>query len=133
MNLDLDQLQNQNTPHRLWQAMFTGLSYLPWAWLLLMGCFTLTTTIYMGHFPTYGQPDPKDTGLLTLLYMPIIFSLPIILFSWLFWLLFGLSKHFLNLPIQIRRQEVIPFVSGYLVFIWFAVSDFAGLMTWLMD
>lgn len=133
MSQNSDTLLTQRTPHRLWQTLFTGLSYLPWAWLLLMDCFTLGTTLYTGHFPTYGQPDPKDTGLLTVLYLPIIILLPITLFSWVFWIVFGLSKHFLNLPIQIRKQEVMPFVSGYLVFLWFAFSDFAGLLTWLAD
>lgn len=133
MNLDLNKLQTKRAPHPVWQAMFTGLSYLPWAWLFVMGCFTLGTAIYTGHFPTYGQPDPKDTGLLLILYAPIIFFLPITLFSWLFWVAFGLSKHFLMVPITIRRQEVIPFLLGYFVFAWFAFSDFAGLLTWLMD
>lgn len=133
MTLDLDKLQTDRPSHRIWQALFTGLSYLPWVWLLIMGCFTLGTTIYTGHFPTYGQPDPKDTGFLLILYTPIIFLLPITLFSWVFWIAFGLSKHFLMMPIKIRRQEVIPFVSGYIVFAWFAFSDFAGLVTWLID
>lgn len=131
MNLNLDNLQTKRAPHPIW--LFTGLSYLPWVWLLLMGCFTLGTTIYMGQFPTYGQPDPKDTGFLLILYAPIIFFLPIVMFSWLFWVAFALSKHFLLVPIAIRRQEVIPFLSGYFVFVWFAVSDFSGLLTWLMD
>ena len=133
MNLDFDKIQNQKSSQRLWQILFTSLSYLPWMWLLLMGCFTIGTAVYAGHFPTYGQPDPKDTGLLLILYTPIILLLPITLFSWLLWIAFGLSKHFLNLPIQIRRQEVIPFVLGYIVFIGFALSNFAGLMTWLGD
>lgn len=133
MTIDVDKLHSQNSPHRLWQSLFTGLSYLPWVWLFLMGCFAIATAVYTGHFPTYGQPDPKDTGLLTVLYLPLIILLPIIFFSWIFWVAFGLSKHFLDVPIQIRRQEVIPFVSGYFVFLWFVLSDFAGLITWLMD
>jgi len=133
MTQNLDNILSHKTHHPVWQTLFTALSYLPWAWLLLMGCFTLSVTIATGHFPTYGQPDPKDTGILTLLYLPLIFFLPITLFSWVFWIAFGLSKYFLHLPIKIRRQEVIPFVSGYIVFIWFAVSDFVGLMNWLAD
>ena len=133
MTINSENFQVEKPSNRIWQRVFTILSRLPWAWLTLMAVFTLATTITVGHFPSYGQPDPKDTGFLLILYAPIIFLLPITLFSWLFWVVFGLSKHFLGLPIEIRRQEVMPFLSGYFVFIWFAFSDFAGLLTWLMD
>jgi len=133
MTANSNDLPIEKPTSQSWQRAFTALSYLPWAWLLLMGCFTLSVTIVTGHFPTYGQPDPKDTGVLALLYLPLIFFLPITLFSWVFWIAFGLSKYFLNLPIKFRRQEVIPFVSGYIVFIWFTLSDFVGLMNWLGD
>lgn len=40
---------------------------------------------------------------------------------------------YLDLDNLYTKKPIIPFLLGYFVFIWFAVSNFAGLLTWSME
>jgi hypothetical protein len=121
------------THGRYWQATFTTLSYLPWVWLATMMLFVTAVTLQVGHLPVYGQPDPKDTGYLLLFYWPVLLLLPPTLIGPLLWSGLALLRHFFDLPFLIRRQEVLLFLPGWLLFVGLALTDFGGLMTWLID
>jgi hypothetical protein len=118
---------------RFWQALFTGISYLPWFWLALMALFTTAVALQVGHLPTFGRPDPKDTGYLLVLYWPVLLLLSPTTIAPLLWSLLGLGKHFFELPFIIRRQEVVTFLWGWALFLWLALTNFGGLMAWLID
>ena len=73
------------------QIIWRTISYLPWAWLLSFVIFALAATIQVGHFPSYGNPDPKDTGILTSLYHVLIFGIPLLMASIPVWGISGIT------------------------------------------
>lgn len=53
----------------LGSSMITAVYALPLAWLVSFAVFTAAVSFVAGHFPSYGNPDPKHVDDLHLLYM----------------------------------------------------------------
>ncbi len=54
----------------------------PWLWLITLLTFILVITIQHGEFPTYGQPDPAQAGVVSdLFYSPTMLLLILTMIS----------------------------------------------------
>ena len=118
--------------HKPLQALWRAICYLPWVWLILLALFTLGTTFQVGHLPYYGNPDPKDTGTLVLLYFPIIIGIPTLFASIPIWSIVGVIIE-RTTTYRFRWQNVLLYIVGMFMCAWVAFSDVAGLLTWLAD
>ena len=105
----------------------------PWAWFLLLFIYALIVTLQVGHFPSYGQPDPKYAGAVSLLYAPTIILLLGVIALTPFGLILTVVKWWKGMPLTIRRSELIFYLVGIGLFYLFIFTDVVGLMEWLMD
>ena len=116
----------------LLRVIFRVLLYLPWIWLLLFALFVISTAVQIGGLPAYGQPDPKESTF-AFLYVPVMVTLLMVMASTPFGLALAVARLWQGVPKFIRREEVIAYLVGILLFFFVTMSDFAGLMTWLGD
>jgi len=107
--------------------------YSPWLWLLLFALYVIGVALQVGHLPTYGQPDPKDAGAISLLYMPTIFLLLWVLATVPTALALALFSKAAKLEQPFQRRDVIVYLVGMALFALVVFGDVAGLMTWLGD
>jgi ABC-type dipeptide/oligopeptide/nickel transport system permease component len=120
-------------PYRLLQVIFRIILYLPWIWIALFALFVLGTAVQVGHLPTYGRPDPKDAGAVSILYMPVLIILLMVMGSSPIGIGLALIKILRDVPPFIRRSEAVLYLAGIILFFFLTGSNFAGLMTWLGD
>lgn len=109
------------------------ISYSPWIWLMVFWTFVLAVTLQAGHLPAYGQPDPKDTGLLTLFHRPVIWLLVWVIGTTPVGAVLTLIKFWKGWLQSVGWREVAFYVGGLGLFYLFVFKDVAGLMTWLAD
>ncbi len=114
------------------QTIWRIICYLPWAWLIAFAFFTLAVTIQVGHFPYYGNPDPKDTGIFSSLYYIVTLGIPLLMASIPVWGISGIIIK-MTTTYRFRWQDVVLYLVGIFMCGWVAFSDFAGLLTWLAD
>ena len=107
--------------------------YLPWIWFALFAIFVLAVAAQVGHLPTYGQPDPKDAGAASLLFMPVIILLLLTLATIPIGVGLAIVRLSRGVPQTIRKGEAIGYLVGIALFLLFVTNDLAGLMTWLGD
>ena len=107
--------------------------YLPWIWLALFAFYVLVVGLQAGHLPSYGQPDPKDAGAASLLYMPVIVLLLLVMATIPIGVGLAVVRLMRGVPQTIRRGEAIAYLVGIALLLLFVTRDFAGLMTWLGD
>jgi hypothetical protein len=120
-------------PYRLLQVIFKAILYLPWIWMALFALFVLGTAVQVGHLPTYGSPDPKDAGFISVLYMPVmVIMLTVMGFSPI-GIGLALVKVIRDWPPFIKRNEALFYLAGMAVFFIIIRTDVAGLITWLGD
>ena len=105
----------------------------PWLFLITFSLFVLLVTLQVGHLPTYGRPDPKFAGPVSLLYIPANIFLVIAVMmtpigiSWsAYKIRVGFSKSKLSL-------EAIFCLVGLGLFWTITKTDAFGLMNWLAD
>ena len=120
-------------PYHLLQVIFRIILYLPWVWMGLFALFVLGTAMSVGHLPTYGSPDPKDAGVISILYMPVMIIMLIVLGFSPIGIGLALVKVLREWPPFIKRHEAILYLVGIILFFLFTRSDVAGLITWLGD
>ena len=118
---------------RLLQVIFKIILYLPWIWIALFALFVLGTALQVGHLPSYGQPDPKDAGAISILYMPVIITMLLVMGSSPIGIGLAIVRLLRDVPTFINKGEVISYLVGIALFFVIISSDFAGLMTWLGD
>ena len=114
------------------QTLWRAICYLPWVWLILLAIFAVGVTIQVGHLPYYGNPDPKDTGILAPLHFLIILGIPTLFASIPIWGISGIIIK-LTTTYRFRWYDVVLYLLGMFMCGWVTFSDFAGLMTWLAD
>lgn len=107
--------------------------YLPWIWLALFAFYVLAVALQVGHLPTYGQPDPKDAGAASLLYMPVLVLLLLVMATIPIGAGLSAVRLLRGVPQAIRRGEAIAYLVGISLLLLFVMNDLAGLMTWLGD
>ncbi len=115
------------------QIMYRIIIWFPWLWLILFSMFVITTSLQIGHLPTYGQPDPKDAGLSTLFYMPTIVLLIGVVGTTPVGFGLTLIKLWKGFLQSVKWREVIFYLGGLGLFYLFVMSDVVGLITWLAD
>ena len=107
--------------------------YLPWIWLALFLIFVLGVTVQVGHLPTYGQPDPKDTGIFTVLYYPVIVLLLVVMATIPIALGLAIIRLVRGVPQAIPSAEASAYLAGLALLFVIVNRDLGGLMTWLGD
>ena len=115
------------------QRVYQLLASLPAFWLLLLGLFTLAVTVQEGHIPFYGNPDPKDTGLLVALYYPVLGLLPAVLASLPISFMLTLLAYWPRFPLVPQRGITLLNVLGLALFLLLIPGDPLGLVEWLAD
>lgn len=124
------QIENQTD----WQILYRLLSRLMWLPALtitILVTFYSLTALEVGYFPTYGNPDPKDTlfaSLSWLVILGIISSMAIFLLlvvSWSSIIVFDKS----------RRKRIYPqiFVYSLSMLALLFINFYTPLMIWIMD
>ena len=120
-------------PYRLLQGIFKAILYLPWIWTALFALFVLGTAVSVGHLPTYGSPDPKDAGAISILYMPVMVIMLMVMGFSRIGIGLALIKLLRDVPPFIKRSEALLYLAGMIMFLIIVRSDVAGLITWLGD
>lgn len=118
---------------RLLMALARIAIYLPWIWLALFAVFVLVVALQQGQLPSYGQPDPKDAGTISILYYPVIVLLLTVMATIPIGLGLAIVRLMRGVPPQIRSGEAVAYLAGVALILLLTISDFAGLMTWLGD
>ncbi len=112
-------------------SMISAVYALPWAWLVSFALFTAAVTLATGHFPSYGNPDPKSVSDLNLLYMLTVELLllavvsPVLVGVHVAWR--ALERH------PVEPQRLIAFGTGVTLSAAVLLGDAFGLGTWLFD
>ncbi|MFN2107729.1 MAG: hypothetical protein ACK2U5_11430 [Candidatus Promineifilaceae bacterium] len=107
--------------------------FLPWIWLALFFIFVVAGTVQVGHWPTYGQPDPKDTGIFSILYYPVIVLLLLVMATIPIALGLAIIRLVRGVPQAIRSAEAAAYLAGLALLFVIVNRDLGGLMTWLGD
>jgi len=120
-----------------WQSIGKGLIALfyaaPWVWLSCFGAFTAAATYAAGHFPTYGNPDPKRVDDFWILYMLVVMWLGIALLSPFVVAGHTLARVMTNPALPFEGVRLSVYAIGAAVTAYVVLGDPAGLRTWLCD
>ena len=105
--------------------------FLPFIWILLLWIFVALVSIKFGHFPSYGLPDPKETGFY-FLYLLVFSGLGLAIFimaiSFVIQLItFCFERSLFSTKIFLGQLLSLAFLVLYLKF------DLFNLMEWLID
>lgn len=106
-------------------------TYMPITWLTLFIIFVLCSYFKLGHLPHYNVPDPKLLGF-DIFYGFLFFTMPIILFSALVWIVLTLIILIRDKK-NIQQIELVVFLISYLLFYLLPIIDPLGLDSWFMD
>ena len=121
----------------VWQSVGRGLVALfyaaPWIWLLCFGAFTVGVTYVTGHFPTYGNPDPKQVGDLSTLYTLVVMWLGLALLSPFVVAVHTLARIMIRPASPPGGMRLIVYALGAVLVAYVILGDPAGLTTWLWD
>jgi hypothetical protein len=131
----MNTLQRSFSPGRApaLQPVYRLIALLPLTWLVLFALLTLAVTWQQGHVPGYGNPDPKDTGVLVALYYPVITLLPVVVASIPMGLALTLMALWSRFLLRLERQTTILYLLGALLFVLLVTVEPLGLLTWLGD
>jgi hypothetical protein len=115
----------------VWRWTFRVSNGLPAVWIGLFFAFVFATWLEVGHIPTYGSPDPKDT-VLAWLFMPVIYlTFPLVMAGAVTWpILAGLGAVNL-LPTKSKLQNLLLLVIPILIILWIRFQT--GLFEWFVD
>ncbi len=91
------------------------------------------TALQVGHLPIFGQPDPKDAGVISVLYLPTIFLLFWVLATVPTALLMVIFSKAAKLTQPFFRRDILIYLAGMALFALVVFGNPAGLMTWLGD
>ena len=107
----------------------TALVTIPVVSVLLLVSLAWRTERMYGAFPTYGNPDPKDTPFwihLNLADMALIATLAASIAA-LAYTVFVFAQN---------REKILylgPTIVIYIAYFWFVLLDPSGIMAWYMD
>ena len=105
----------------------------PWAWLLVFGLFVSLITLQKGSLPTYGQPDPKFAGIVSVLYLPTILLLVSVVVTTPVGAVWSLIKLWRASAKGKAILQICIYVVGLGLFWAITKYDMLGLMNWLAD
>ncbi len=117
----------------LGSSMITAVYALPLAWLVSFAVFTAAVSFVAGHFPSYGNPDPKHVDDLHLLYMLTVELLllavvsPVLVGAHLAWRAFKRRKR------TIEPGRITLYATGIALSAVVLLGDAFGLRNWLFD
>ena len=105
---------------------------LPLSYLTMLYTFALRAALYLGHWPYYGHPDPKD---LPEQFDPPEFLellIPALAFSFQAVLVVLLVKRFAGSARQLQAAGLIA-ISLWFLSLTLFLSDPVGVLDWIMD
>jgi hypothetical protein len=106
---------------------------LPWAWFALLAIYVAAIVAQAGHWPSYGEPDPKQAGWITVLREPGWLLLLLALFSPVLLALRAGAGALLREPMRAYLRPAILLTLGWLALIALFRLDLLGLANWWMD
>jgi hypothetical protein len=123
---------------RLLRGVNLGISSLPWLWLGMFIFTVLVTTLQVGHWPSYNDPDPGVGGPATLVWLATFLLLPVTLATipvWLglVWATLIVSKLLRSFPACVRWYEVGIYLVGMMLCYLVIGKDITHLMLWFWD
>jgi hypothetical protein len=123
--------RNEDAPSRARLAWL--LAALPWAWPVLLFAYASVTAISFGHWPSYGNPDPKQAGAISILRDPGWVLLILALGSPMLMGFRFLSALLLGQKLAPLMRPLIVLVVGWLLSVALFAFDLFGLANWWMD
>ena len=118
---------------RFWHITQKILLILPWLWLGTLAFLIMGAVGQHGSWPSYGQPDPKAMGAVSLLVIPLILLMMTTLASLPFGLLFTAFAVWQGAPYPISKKHTVLYLLGVFLFLAIVIGNLAGIMTWLLD
>jgi len=109
--------------------------WIPRVWLFIFSIFVLLVTLQVGHLPTYGQPDPKFAGAVSIIfYNPVMLLLVLVIITTPIGVIWSVGKLLWNArqKSHISREAIFCLV-GLGLFWAITRYDTVGLMDWLFD
>ena len=108
---------------------FNVLTLIPLLTIVSLLAFYLLTALEFGHFPTYANPDPKDSifsPLVTLIFIAFLLSIS----TFPIWV--ATASYLRNI---MDRKRLITNVNLYICFIigFIIINNFTPIMEWLLD
>ncbi|MCO6451305.1 MAG: hypothetical protein J5I90_11010 [Caldilineales bacterium] len=125
--------RNEASGNWLTKALAKMIVFAPWAWLLVFGLFVALVSLTFGAPPSYGQPDPKDAGLASILYIPTIVLMLWTLASVPAAIVLSVLGRISGQPSPFARRDWLVYGIGLALYALIAFSNVGGLMTWLAD
>lgn len=104
-------------------------SLTPFIFLLFIAAFFLFVGVKQGHFPTYGNPDPKSYPILLSIAQIFMLVVPV---SFVLWLLI-LLKSILTKTWKVMQQDFWIGILGFLLVLIVINIDPMGILNWLTD
>ncbi|MGB0930929.1 MAG: hypothetical protein ACPGVB_09145 [Chitinophagales bacterium] len=108
-------------------AKMTGL--IPFLYLLSIGFFFLWVKIAEGHFPSYGNPDPKSYPILHSIGIILMLLVPI---SFLVWT-GTVVKSLIDYSWKAMYGHFLLGFLGFSLIVGLVVFDPMGIVNWLAD
>jgi hypothetical protein len=109
---------------KIWKIVFYTLGLIPLTLIIPLLTFYFHTAHLVGHLPTYGNPDPKDTGLYSF-YSPMInLGFTFWFIGFLIWLLMLIIYAYVKQKKQISglRKPILlgAFLNLSILFLFFS-------------
>jgi len=102
---------------------------MPYFYLIFISLFFIWVRISEGHFPSYGNPDPKNFPILHFIQVIMMLLIPI---SFIFWLAMVIRAIVSRNWKQIRVDVLIGTI-GFLLIVLLVKFDPIGILNWLAD
>ena len=103
----------------------------PWAWMFAFAVMFTLAVVQFGHFPSYGNPDPKQVEgswlpywVLFLLFFPSVLS-PLVAGGETVWRLARKAG--------LRARALAVYLLGFALFGSIMFVDAFGLRNWILD
>ena len=109
------------------------LATFPVPWIFALHFYALEASVYLGHWPSYENPDPKQLGgLMQWQYPALAFGLVSVPWASVMSIVLAIVGRIESRDFPIWTAIVTAIVS-FALFVGFGVYDPGGLGTWFMD
>ena len=113
------------------QKVLNWLNYLSFYWIILLYGSALYVFFNVGHFPSYGNPDPKDAVheiILKLFNYTILYLIVVIILN----VVVIISTYYNSKKLEIKLSMYLLIFNLITLFV-VLVFDPGGFLDWFMD
>ena len=119
--------------YRLATLIFSFVLFSPWIFMFLLFTMAMGVLAQFGHWPSYGNPDPKQIGALSNLHGLSFFVLVVVILSPLLIPLQFIMTYFFKWEFPYVIPSFILYGSGLILLSHIAVGDPYGSFNWYFD